>query len=146
MSAASFKVTFKLDEDDAKYFRSRFRKAKKAAADQDTDEILGAARDLVASVRRNKKTPGFVIEAIETLQDLTEIIEDEHYNARTSESCWTALAGREPIVEDIVACVSLGSHDVWLPYQRALLPSPRGHLTVVTKVTNENPLPFLNQA
>ena len=81
MSAASFKVTFKLDEDDAKYFRSLFRSAKQAAAEQDTEEILTAARDLIASVRKNKKTPGFVIEAIETLQDLTEIIEDEHYAA-----------------------------------------------------------------
>jgi uncharacterized membrane protein YkvA (DUF1232 family) len=81
MSASSFKVTFKLDEDDAKYFRSLFRKAKKAAADQDAEEILTASRDLVASVRKSKKTPGFVLEAIETLQDLTEIIEDEHYNA-----------------------------------------------------------------
>ena len=81
MSATSFKVTFKLDEDDAKYFRSLFRKAKKAAADQDAAEILEASRALVESVRSNKKTPGFVIEAIETLQDLTEIIEDEHYAA-----------------------------------------------------------------
>ncbi len=81
MSATSFKVTFKLDEDDAKYFRSLFRKAKKAAADQDADEILAASRALVESVRRSSKTPGFVLEAIETLQDLTEIIEDEHYAA-----------------------------------------------------------------
>jgi len=81
MSAASFKVTFKLDEDDAKYFRSLFRKAKKAAAEQDAAEIIQAARDLVASVRKSRKTPGFVREAIQTLQDLTEIIEDENYAA-----------------------------------------------------------------
>lgn len=81
MSASSFKVTFKLDEDDAKYFRSLFRKAKKAAADQDPKEILAAAQDLVSSVRKSKKTPGFVLDAIQTLQDLTEIIEDEHYAA-----------------------------------------------------------------
>jgi uncharacterized membrane protein YkvA (DUF1232 family) len=81
MSATSFKVTFKLDEDDTKYFRSLFRKAKKAASDQDDDEILGAAHALVKSVRKNKKTPGFVVEAIETLQDLTEIIADKDYAA-----------------------------------------------------------------
>ena len=50
MSATSFKVTFKLDEDDAKYFRSLFRKAKKAAAEQDADEILAASRALIESV------------------------------------------------------------------------------------------------
>jgi uncharacterized membrane protein YkvA (DUF1232 family) len=81
MSATSFKITFKLDEDDAKYFRSLFRKAKKAAADLDEEEILGATRALVKSVRQSKKTPGFVIEAIDTLQDLTEIIEDKDYAA-----------------------------------------------------------------
>jgi uncharacterized membrane protein YkvA (DUF1232 family) len=81
MSATSFKVTFKLDEDDANYFRSLFRKAKKAISDQDQTEILKSARDLVETVRRSKKTPGFVLEAIETLHDLTEIIEDEDYAA-----------------------------------------------------------------
>jgi len=80
-STTSFKVTFKLDEEDAKYFRALFRKARKAAADVDAEEILGAARALVASVRKNKKTPGFVLEAIETLEDLTRIIEDKDYAA-----------------------------------------------------------------
>jgi uncharacterized membrane protein YkvA (DUF1232 family) len=81
MSAASFKVTFKLDEEDAKYFRGRFRKAMKAASEQNPQEILAAARGLVESVRRNRKTPGFVLDAIETLQDLTDIIEDKGYAA-----------------------------------------------------------------
>jgi uncharacterized membrane protein YkvA (DUF1232 family) len=81
MSVASFKVTFKLDEDDAKYFRSLFRKAKKTASDQDEPEILSAACSLIKSVRHNKKTPGFVLEAIDTLQDMTEMIEDKDYEA-----------------------------------------------------------------
>jgi uncharacterized membrane protein YkvA (DUF1232 family) len=81
MSSTSFKITFKLDEDDAKYFRSLFRKAKKAAAEQDEEEILSSAHALVKSVRQSKKTPGFVLDAIETLQDLTEIISDKDYAA-----------------------------------------------------------------
>ena len=81
MSASSFKVTFKLDEEDAKYFRSLFRKAKKAAGEQDPAQILAAARSLVSSVRASRKTPGFVRDAIDTLQDLTEIIEDKQYAA-----------------------------------------------------------------
>jgi len=81
MSATSFKVTFKLDEDDAKYFRGLFREARKAAQDQDPGEILQAAKDLVGEMRHNKKTPGFVIEAVETLEDLVEIIEDPEYQA-----------------------------------------------------------------
>jgi uncharacterized membrane protein YkvA (DUF1232 family) len=81
MSATSFKVTFKLDEDDTKYFRALFRKARKAAAGQEDADVLSAAHALVSSVRRSKKTPGFVLEAIETLQDLTEIISDKDYAA-----------------------------------------------------------------
>ncbi len=81
MSVTSFKVSFELDEHDARYFRSLFRKTRKAAAAQDTEEILSAARALVESVRRDKKTPGFVLDSIETLQHLTEIIEDKHYAA-----------------------------------------------------------------
>ncbi|MEE2674064.1 MAG: YkvA family protein [Myxococcota bacterium] len=81
MSSTSFKVSFKLDDNDARYFRSLFRRARKTAAEQDAGEILSAARALVESVRRNKKTPGFVLDAVETLEDLTEIIEDKHYAA-----------------------------------------------------------------
>jgi uncharacterized membrane protein YkvA (DUF1232 family) len=81
MSATSFKVTFKLDDDDAKYFRGLFKKAKKTAKDQDAGEVLTATQELVKEVRRNKKTPRFVLDAILTLEDLTEIIEDEEYAA-----------------------------------------------------------------
>lgn len=72
------------------------------------------------------------------------VFDDEHYNARTSESVWRALESCEPIVEDIVAFLDLGDHDVWLPYERALLPSPTG-LTVITKVNSDRPLPLLDQ-
>jgi uncharacterized membrane protein YkvA (DUF1232 family) len=92
--SSSFKVTFKLDADDARYFRGLFRKAKKASQGQDGEEILTAARALVASVRRNKKTPGFVLDAISTLEDLTEVIEDKDYAApaRVTDRVVAALA------------------------------------------------------
>ena len=94
MSSSSFKVTFKLDEEDAKYFRGLFQKARKASQSQDRDEILAASRSLVASVRRNKKTPGFVLDAISTLEDLTEVIEDKDYAApaRVTDRVVAALA------------------------------------------------------
>ena len=81
MAGKSFRVTFTLDEQDADYFRALFRKAKKAAANLDPDDILSHAKELVASVRRSKKTPSFVIEAIASIEDLTQIIEDEDYRA-----------------------------------------------------------------
>jgi uncharacterized membrane protein YkvA (DUF1232 family) len=76
-----FKVTFQLDESDAEYFRSLYQKAKKGAAEQDPQAIIQAARDVVSRVRGSKKTPRFVIEAIEVLADLTDLIRDEAYAA-----------------------------------------------------------------
>ncbi len=76
-----FKVTFELDESDAEYFRSLYRKAKKSASEQDSAAIVQAARDVVTRVRASKKTPRFVIEAIEVLADLTDLIRDEAYAA-----------------------------------------------------------------
>ena len=78
---SKFKVTFTLDESDAEYFRSLYRKAKKGAADHDAEQIIQNARDVVTRVRASKKTPRFVIEAIEVLADLTDIIRDEAYAA-----------------------------------------------------------------
>ena len=79
--AVKFKVSFTLDEDDAKYFRSLYRKAKKGAKDQDPEKIVEEARGIVAEVRRSKKTPKFVREAIAVLEDLTDLIVDEDWAA-----------------------------------------------------------------
>ena len=81
MKGTSFKVSFVLDEQDAAYFRKLFREAKRAAADVDKDEIIAAAKDLVKTVRSSKKTPNFVLEAISSIEDLAQIIEDEDYRA-----------------------------------------------------------------
>jgi len=81
---STFKVTFQLDESDAEYFRTLYRKAKKNAAEQDTAAIIQAARDVVARVRASKKTPRFVIDAIDTLADLTDLILDADYDAPQS--------------------------------------------------------------
>jgi uncharacterized membrane protein YkvA (DUF1232 family) len=81
MAGQSFKVSFTLDEQDADYFRKLFRKAKKAASGLDPNEILANAKELVTTVRRNKKTPSFVVEAIASIEDLTQIIEDADYKA-----------------------------------------------------------------
>ena len=91
---STFKVTFQLDETDAEYFRSLYRKAKKGAAEQDPQVIVQAARDVVTRVRASKKTPRFVIEAIEVLADLTDIIRDEAYAApaRVKSEVLAALA------------------------------------------------------
>jgi uncharacterized membrane protein YkvA (DUF1232 family) len=78
---SKFKVTFTLDESDANYFRSLYRKAKRGAKEIDKDEILEEARGTVHQVRGSKKTPPFVLEAIDVLADLVDLIQDESYAA-----------------------------------------------------------------
>ena len=79
MSTPTFKVTFSLDEEDVAYFRRLFRHAKKAASAQDEGKILRGAKRLLKDVRREKKTPKFVLEAMTTLEDLIQLIEDADY-------------------------------------------------------------------
>ncbi len=78
---SKFKVTFTLDESDASYFRGLYRKAKREARDLDAAVIIQDARNIVHEVRENKKTPGFVIHAIEVLADLVDLIQDDEYAA-----------------------------------------------------------------
>jgi uncharacterized membrane protein YkvA (DUF1232 family) len=76
-----FKVAFELDEKDAAYFRGLYRRAKQSAAEMDPEAIIRDARKLVTHVRASQRVPRFVVEAIETLEDMTQIIEDESYKA-----------------------------------------------------------------
>jgi uncharacterized membrane protein YkvA (DUF1232 family) len=78
---SKFKVTFTLDESDASYFRNLYRKAKKGAKTQSREQIIKEARAIVKDVQSSKKTPAFVQEAISTLADLVDLIQDSDYNA-----------------------------------------------------------------
>ena len=78
---SKFKVTFTLDDEDAEYFRALYRKAKKNAKLADPEKILREARGTVSEVRKSKKTPKFVLEAIEVLSDLTDLVVDTDYAA-----------------------------------------------------------------
>lgn len=91
---ATFKVTFSLDEDDARYYRDLYRKAKRCAKDLDTKAVLREAREIVRKVRANRKTPSFVVEAIEVLADLADLIQDEQYDApkKVRDEVLTAIA------------------------------------------------------
>jgi uncharacterized membrane protein YkvA (DUF1232 family) len=78
---SKFKVTFTLDESDANYFRSLYRKAKRGAKELDAEQIIRDARGIVRQVRSSNKTPRFVVDAIDVLADLTDLIQDESYAA-----------------------------------------------------------------
>ena len=79
--SSNFKVTFTLDESDANYFRSLYRKAKKGAKNQSRDQVIRDARGIVKDVRSSKKTPIFVQDAITVLADLVDLIQDDAYAA-----------------------------------------------------------------
>jgi len=80
MSNPTFKVTFTLDAEDVAYFRRLFRTARKAANTVDEAKIVRGAKKLLGDVRATKKTPKFVLEAMTTLEDLIELIEDSDYS------------------------------------------------------------------
>lgn len=80
----NFKVAFELDEQDAAYFRGLYRRAKQNASQLDPDAIIRDAAKLVEHVKESKRVPKFVVEAIKTLEDMTQIIEDEEYKAPTA--------------------------------------------------------------
>jgi len=81
MADRRMKVSFALDEQDIAYFQARFRKAKRVAQGQDDADVIAQARNLVKSVRATKKAPHFVRESVTAIEDLVELIEDEHYKA-----------------------------------------------------------------
>ena len=77
--AQNFKISFSLEESDVDYFRKLFRDARKAAAGQDTNEIIEAVQNLIGRVREAKKIPVFVAETVTVLEDLVKMIQDEDY-------------------------------------------------------------------
>jgi uncharacterized membrane protein YkvA (DUF1232 family) len=91
---SKFNVTFTLDESDANYFRSLYRKAKRGAKELDAAIIVRDARNIVKQVSASKKTPAFVLEAIEVLADMVDLIQDDEYAApkRVRDEVLAALA------------------------------------------------------
>jgi len=79
MASKSFKVTFSLDEHDSEYFQNLYRSAKRNAKAEDEPKILGEVKALIERVRSVKKAPHFVTEAISTLEDLMQMLEDKDY-------------------------------------------------------------------
>ncbi|MCL4685047.1 DUF1232 domain-containing protein [Myxococcota bacterium] len=75
----SFKISFRLDEGDIAYFRKLFRSSRKLVSDQDVAEILSAVQTLIEKVRKSKRTPSFVGEAVAVLEDLKQMLEDADY-------------------------------------------------------------------
>jgi len=90
----AFKVTFTLDEQDSKYFENLYRTARKNAKAEDAPRIIGEVRNLIRRVRGAERVPHFVSEAITTLEDLFQMLEDKDYQLprAVSESAVAGLA------------------------------------------------------
>jgi uncharacterized membrane protein YkvA (DUF1232 family) len=79
MASKSFKITFSLDEHDSAYFQDLYRSAKRNAKAEDAPRIMGEVKALIGRVRSAKNVPNFVNEAITTLEDLMQMLEDQDY-------------------------------------------------------------------
>jgi uncharacterized membrane protein YkvA (DUF1232 family) len=89
-----FKVTFTLDEQDSKYFENLYRTARKNAKAEDAPRIIGEVKNLIERVRNVDRVPNFVAEAITTLEDMFQMLEDKDYQIprAVSESAVAGLA------------------------------------------------------
>jgi len=79
--AGKTKISFSLDDSDLAYFRTLFRAAKQNAGDVDRSKIEQGVRRLIEDVRKAKRAPGFVLEAVQTLEDLLGLLDDSDYAA-----------------------------------------------------------------
>jgi len=80
---AKTKISFTLDDSDIAYFKAIYTAAKKNATEVDRSKIDRGVRKLIKQVRETKRAPAFVLEAVETLDDLLRLLDDEDYAAPT---------------------------------------------------------------
>jgi hypothetical protein len=71
----AFKISIELSERDIRHFRRELDNARKAVRIADDEEILSAARDIVASFR-SSKLPDFVRQRFGKLQKLLQMLAD----------------------------------------------------------------------
>lgn len=71
----TYKLTIELSDRDLRHFRRELRRAREAVGIADDDEILGAASDLVATLKKSE-LPDFVMERLGKLQMLLEMLTD----------------------------------------------------------------------
>jgi uncharacterized membrane protein YkvA (DUF1232 family) len=73
-----YKLTIELSDRDLRRFRRELHKARESVQIADDEEILGAAADLVAAMRRTD-LPDFVTERLEKLETLLAMVMDHQW-------------------------------------------------------------------
>jgi uncharacterized membrane protein YkvA (DUF1232 family) len=78
------RISFSLDDSDLAYFHAIFRAAKHNAVEVDRSKIEHGVRRLIKDVRAARRAPHFVLEAVQTLEDLLGVLDDKDYAAPAS--------------------------------------------------------------
>jgi uncharacterized membrane protein YkvA (DUF1232 family) len=73
-----YKLTIELSDRDLRHFRRELHKARESVQIADDEEILGAAADLVAVMRRTD-LPDFVTERLQKLETLLAMVMDHRW-------------------------------------------------------------------
>ena len=89
----AYRLSIELSERDLKHFRRELRRAREAVGIADDEEILGAADELVASLRRTE-LPDFVTARLEKLELMLAMMRDDDWelDARERNPVLSALA------------------------------------------------------
>ncbi len=78
------KVTFELEDQDLKYFRTCIKQARESAATLTEDQITTKAEQMIAEVRASN-VPAFVQQRIDSVQSLVDMTRDEEWNLAAQE-------------------------------------------------------------
>lgn len=90
----TLKITFELEEQDLKYFRSQMNRARKAAKAATEEEVIAKAKEALVSVRSLKKVPSFVAERLDKVDSLISMLSDSEWalEAKERKDVVTALS------------------------------------------------------
>ncbi len=107
----AYKLTIELSDRDLKHFRRELRLARESVGIADDDEILGAAAELVAELRRTE-LPDFVTERLEKLETLLEMMSDADWPLAEDErspvlAALAYLCDPEDIIPDDIPGIGL---------------------------------------
>jgi len=73
------KFSFTIEDEDLKYFQRLLKDAKKYAAGKNNAEIIAGVREVVDAARKTPRLPSFAAEAIDNLEALIDMVEDQDF-------------------------------------------------------------------
>jgi uncharacterized membrane protein YkvA (DUF1232 family) len=74
----SLRVTFELEEQDLRFFRSQMKKAREAAKQTSEEQVIEEAQRMVSEVRA-ARTPAFVKQRLDPIQKLIDMLQDPEW-------------------------------------------------------------------